>query len=133
VINVIIFKNMNRDFLLILVQKLSKFSVLNLLLWVWLLWNMENFSDQEKNYENYSFNLITIGVQKMHFWKPKRIAWMGKLMSETTKNELSNVTKINRIIFWHNSSYLVAYPTHLKIGFKEVGSKMDSPSSEYDH
>ena len=58
----VIFKNMNRDFLLTLVQKLSKFSILNVLLWASLLWNIENFSD-----ENYSFDLITIGVQKMHF------------------------------------------------------------------
>jgi hypothetical protein len=27
----------------------------------------KNFSDQEISHENYSFDLITIGVQKMHF------------------------------------------------------------------
>jgi len=56
-----------RNFLLLLVQKLSKFSILNVLLWVWLLWNIEYFSDQEKRHENYGFDLITIGVHKMRF------------------------------------------------------------------
>jgi len=59
----ITFKDMNRNFLFILVQKLSKFLILNVLLWAWLLWNIENFSDQGKSQENYTFDLITIGVQ----------------------------------------------------------------------
>jgi hypothetical protein len=57
---------------------------------------------------------------------------MGKLLSETTTNELSNVAVINTILFRHNPSYLKAKLTHLKIGFKEVGCKMDLANSEYD-